>query len=137
MTQLPSGLPSLVEDSEPVARFLTSTSQFNAHGPKRSAFMPNPHDGTTSVFRHHVEPRSALWKLAIDFAVGERTLYGAAILIVQNVRAIGLAVVSDEDPIRHAVITNWPTNIDDPELEKAQRMEKALAIAAKDELILR
>lgn len=48
---LPSGLPEHVADAEPLARFLTSDSQFNRAMAKASAFMPGPADAKTSVFR--------------------------------------------------------------------------------------
>jgi hypothetical protein len=57
MRMLPSGLSEAIEDDENLARFLTSSSQFNAVMVKPSAFLPNPTDGETSVFRHGSEPR--------------------------------------------------------------------------------
>jgi hypothetical protein len=60
---LVSGLPDIVADDEDLARFLTSSSQFNARMVKPAAFLP-ARDGEASVFRHGADPRDALWAIA-------------------------------------------------------------------------
>ena len=44
------GLPEIVADEEDLARFLTSSSQFNTQVVKHAAFLPSQNDGVTSVF---------------------------------------------------------------------------------------
>jgi hypothetical protein len=61
MATLPSGLEEIAADDEDLARYLTSSSQFNAIMVKPAAFLPNPKDHETSVFRHGSEPRDRLW----------------------------------------------------------------------------
>jgi hypothetical protein len=134
---LASGLPERVGDDEDLARFLFSTSQFNTQMVKPSAFLPSPKDRETSVFRHGSEPRAALWSIGEEHAAGDRTLYGAGIIKGAEVRAVQLDVSADEPPPRHAVITGWPWLADDPELQKAQRVERAVQIASKAVLLRR
>ena len=132
-----SGLSEFVADSENLARFLTSSSQFNAKGVKPSAFLPNPNDQTTSVFRHDGKPESELWEIGVEDAVGTRTLYGAAIIVAEIVRSEKLAVTADEPPPRHAIICKWPVDQSNPDLQKARHKEIALAIASHARLLLR
>ena len=114
MRMLPSGLSEIIEDDEDLASFLTSSSQFNAVMVKPSAFLPNPRDGETSVFRHGRGPRDGLWKIGREHAVGDRTLHGAAIFKARNVKEALLEVIATEPPPRHACIVRWPWLQDDP-----------------------
>jgi hypothetical protein len=132
---LPSGLPEIIADEEDLARFLTQSSQFTASMAKPSAFLPNPKDRETSVFRHASDPREALWEIGLSIA-GERKLYGAAIVKANIVRESQLEVLSDEPPPRHAVITSWPWDAPDPEMLKARQKEIALIIASRAVLLL-
>ena len=137
METLPSGLSEFVADSEGLARFLKSRSQYNAKGVKHSAFLPNPKDQTTSVFRHSGEPASDLWRIGVEEEKSARTLYGAAIVLAEIVRNEKLAVTAEEPPPRHAVICDWPVDPSDPELQKAKHKEIALVIASQARLLLR
>ena len=137
MTILPSGLPEHLADGEDLARFLTSSGQFNAMMAKPSAFMPNPSDEATSVFRHGAKPVETLWQIGRDHAAGERTLHGAAIFKAADVRAVQLAINASEPPPRHADITAWPSIASDPGEEKAKRKEVAMLLAQRAALLLR
>lgn len=137
MEALPSGLSEVIPDSEHLARFLTSSSQYNAKCVKPAAFLPSPQDRTTSVFRHSGQPESQLWQIGIDHAVGARTLYGAAIVTAKQVRLAQLALEADEPPPRHAAIVGWPSVESDPDLEKARHKELAAVITSNACLILR
>jgi hypothetical protein len=102
---LASGLPEIVADGEDLARFLTSSGQFNIQMVKPAAFLPSIRGRETSVFRHGSEPLEALW------TIGDAHLarfHGAAIVKVQDVRAALLDVIADEPPPRHAAIRGWP-----------------------------
>jgi hypothetical protein len=134
---LVSGLPDLVGDDEDLARFLTSSSQFNAQMAKPSAFLPSVRDRETSVFRHGTEPRAALWAIGDEYAAGNRTIHGAAVVKAKDVRATQLDVIADEPPPRHAAIRGWPLVENDPELQKAQWKEQALLVASKAALVRR
>lgn len=133
---LPSGLPERVHDDEDLARFLTSTSQFNAKMVKPSTYFPNPKDSVTSVYRHGREPRNELWQIGDEHLSTVRRIYGVAFINAMQVRAASLDVVGEEPPPRHANIVGWPS-VDDPELQKAQQLERAALIAQHAEFVRR
>ena len=135
MPSLPSGLPESVDDDEDLARFLTSSGWFKSQMAKPSAFLPNPKDQETSVFRHGAEPRADLWKIGREHAAGERTLHGAALLTARSVRAALLEVTASEPPPRHAAVVGWPSE-DDPELQKARQKERAVLLVQASQLLL-
>ena len=138
MTELlSSGLAEIVGDEESLARFLTSSSQFNASGAKPSAFLPNPKDRAKSVFRHESHPRESLWRIAEEHMPAVPTLHGAAIVMAKHVRAARLDVVAQEPPPRHANIVGWPWSQTDPEMMKAEHIERALLIVQWAEVVRR
>jgi hypothetical protein len=130
MAMLPSGLPEIISDDEDLARFLTQSSQFTSSMAKPAAFLPNPKDQETSVFRHGIDPRENLWTIGAA-AAGERKLYGAAFVKAAIVRASQLEVLADEPPLHHAVIKGWPWDKADPDLQKAKQKEIAMIIASQ------
>jgi len=136
MGLLPSGLSEVIVDDEDLARFLTSSSHFNTHMAKPAAFLPNPQDRETSIFRHGNKPLDRLREIGVEYVVGERRLHGAAIFKAHHVRAAQLDVVAEEPPPRHAAIQNWPLFENDAELQKAKRKEMAAVICSKAELVL-
>ena len=137
MEMLPSGLPKSVADVEDLARFLTSSSQFNAKMAKPSAFLPSHKDRETSTFRHGSEPRDSLWEIGDTEAAGERTIHGAAICNAGDLRSLHLQIEAEEPPPRHAAIKGWPWDDSDPELQKAKHKEIAGFIASKAMLVIR
>lgn len=137
MATLPSGLEEIIADDEDLARYLTSSSQFSAVMVKPAAFLPNPKDRETSVFRHGSEPRDKLWAIGVEYAAGGRNLHGAAICRAHHVREAQLEVVAEEPPPRHAAIKGWLFSEADPELQKARQKELALLIASKAEIVRR
>ena len=134
---LASGLADTVDNEEDLARFLTSSSHFNAAGVKPAAFLPNPTNRETSVFRHASQPSESLWRIGADHLAGARKLYGAALFKAVHVRAALLDVVAQEPPPRHANIVGWPWSQSDPELEKAKQIERAALINQHAELVRR
>jgi len=126
---LPSGLPESVSDDEDLSRFLVHRSQFSEKLAKPSAFMPNPKDRETSVYRHGREPVEKLRHLGMA-AAGDRTLYGAAIFPAKVVRKVGLEIAASEPPLRHAAIRGWPWRDDDPLEGKAKQKSIAIDIAS-------
>lgn len=133
---LSSGLDETVDSSEVLARFVTSTSQYNASGPKGSLFLPQLDTQETSVFRQSAEPPDRLWSIA-DAVIRNRRVCGAALLTAGKVRFTGLEVQPDEPPDRHAVIINWPQTGDDLVMRKARQKEIALELASASTLVLR
>ena len=137
MATLPSGLEEIIADDEDLARYLISSSQFNTIMVKPAAFLPNPKDRETSVFRHGGEPRDRLWAIGVEHAAGGRNLHGAAICKARHVRAAQLEVTAEEPPPRHAAIRGWPFSEADPELQKAKQKELATLIASQAEVVRR
>ena len=134
---LPSGLPETVADEEDLARFLTSSNQFNVVMVKPAAFLPNPKNGETSVFRHESLDRAQLRKIGESHLADGRALHGAAVVKAKHVRAAELEVISREPPPRHANIVNWPSSQSDPDMAKAERKNRAAVIAQYAELVRR
>ena len=134
---LSSGLPEHVADEEDVARFLTSSGHYNSTAVKPAAFMPNPRNGETSVFRHGSEPLEELKAIAQAEVGAERRIHGAAIVKAEAVREARLEVRSKEPPPRHADIIGWKWSIEDPEFGKAEQKELAALIAQNAGLPLR
>jgi hypothetical protein len=134
---LPSGLPEHVADEEDLARFLTSSGHFNASAVKPAAFMPNPKNGETSVFRHGAEPFESLKKIGEQEVGGLRPVHGAAIVKAGMVRAAQLEVRAGEPPPRHADIVDWPWDQKDPDFGKAAQKELAALIAQKSAGLVR
>ncbi len=128
---LPSGLPEHVADEEDLARFLTSSGHYSEKAVKPSAFMPNPKNGETAVFRHGAEPLEDLKAIAQAEVGAERRIHGAAIVKARMVRQAELELQANEPPPRHADIISWPWSKDDPEFGKAERKAKAALIAQK------
>jgi len=127
---LPSGLPEIVNDDEGLARFITSSSQYNTIGAKPSAFLPETEARETSVFRHDGERREELWAIGEEYAGQGRTIHGVALVKAREVRAVELDVFADEPPPRHAAIRNWPWAEPDADLRKAKHKELAIALAS-------
>ena len=137
LAALPSGLPTSIDDNEPLARFLNSTSKFarTNNRVKYSAFVPAK-DGMTSVFRHSGKPADELWMIGIQKLNPDEKIFGAGIIKASDCRAIGLEVTSSEPPLRHANIEKWPRR-DDPDDERSVRNTLALELASQAELLLR
>lgn len=106
---------------------------------KAAAFLPNPQDRTTSVFRHNGFIGLAFWQVGIEVVVADRplTLHGAAFITAAEVRSAGLEALADEPPVNHAILCNWPVNTFDTGLEKASHLEIANIIASKSTITKR
>jgi hypothetical protein len=137
MSTLLSSLEEIIADDEDLTRYLTSLSQFNVVMVKPAAFLLNPKDRETSVFRHGSGPRDRLWAIGVEHAAGGRNLHGAAICKAHDVREAQLEVIAAEPPPRHAAIRGWPFSEVDPELQKARQKELAALIASRAEIVRR
>jgi hypothetical protein len=129
-----SGLPDQIANTENLARFITSSSQFNSLMAKPAAFLPNSKHKNTSVFRHGPdwEGLKKIWHAVSD---GERSLHAVAVFRAEAVRSARLDVCPEEPPERHANIVNWPWISEDPELQKAKQKECAALIAQVARLV--
>jgi len=140
LMSLLSGLSEEINDDETIARFLISSNHFNASKVKPNAFLPNPKDGQTSVFRQPPEPVGELRQLGIENGLGN--LHGAAMLRAGDIRQAGIAsndcldVSSKEPPLRHGNIVGWPWKMEDRQYGKAQQKELALVLAKAAEKLI-
>ena len=135
MEVLPSGLPESVADTEDLARFLPQSNYFNQAGVKPVAFLPNPKNLETSVFRHGGDDIPNLRRIGQENISSDRTIYGAAFVKASHVRAVMLQVLASEPPpARHANIVGWPCD-KDPEMEKARRKDLANQLAQQAALL--
>ena len=131
---LASGLPDDFADREPLARFLTSSSHFNAIAVKPAAFMPN-RARETSVFRHERDPVEGLRLIAEKNLAVSCSCYGAAICEASAVRKVGLEISASEPPARHANIVGWPAIENDPVAQKSKDKELAASVASASALV--
>lgn len=135
--RLPSGLNASVANEETLARFLTSSRQFNTLGDvKGVAYMPNPRYQNTSVYRRGEKDLDDLWSIA-DEQIQGRTVHGVAFSQAADVRSVGLDVEAEEPPAYHANIVKWPFGGRDPKLDKAEQKELAAVMASQAELVRR
>lgn len=129
---LPSGLAEEVDAVEPIARFLTASGHANTSAVKPSAFLPNPKNGETSVFRHGSDPIGGLMNIA-STALSSRaaSVRGAAIIQAADVFEVQLDVIAKEPPPRHADIVGWDWQQADRDFGKAKQKEKAAFLAQR------
>ena len=121
-----------LESNQDIARFLTSKNHFNSTMIKPAAFFP--HKNETSVFQHGSVPIDALWKIGKDNILEKgRSLHGAAICKVKDIKDISLEVISAVPPELHAIIVGWP-ECDDSDRESAEHLRIAMLIAQKASL---
>jgi hypothetical protein len=137
---LPSGLPEDVGDAEEVVRFLTASNHYRSNPARRvyyAAYLPNPADWETSVFRRDGFDAARMWVEA-DQVLSRRAI-GVGLCTAAEIRKAEIEVVAMEPPPRHANLTRWPMtgDADDPDLRKARHREIALAIATAATLVLR
>lgn len=128
--KLESGLPEDIDGGETLARFIFSSNGYNAQGVKYAAYMPNPRNGETSVFRC-VPQRADSLRATGDSVARERgqQLHGIALVLAQVVIDALLQLVAAEPPPRHANIVGWPLLANDPALQKGAQKERAMLIA--------
>jgi hypothetical protein len=130
-----------IDRYEPLARFIFSRSHFSPAKKivKAPAFIPAPDDLKTSVFRIHELGERQIRDIGEDVgrtqnpprsprARGEIEVH-AVINVGVNV-GVGLDVIPDKPPPRHAEIIGWPRD------DKPQQLEIAKLLAAVAQLVL-
>ena len=117
-----------VTPSEVLSRFIMQTNwcSLSDNRVKYAAFMPNPKNGETSVFRISGISDREIWEighreveLRRDKPVLGRADVGSSFVVTK-----GLNVVPSEPPVRHANIVGWPE-------EKSEQRLIALELAAE------
>jgi hypothetical protein len=130
-----------IQRDEPLARFIFSRRHFSPTKKvvKAPAFIPNPDDLQTSVFRIYELGEQQIRDIGEGVgriqspprsprARGEIEV-NAVLNVGVNV-GVGLHVIPDEPPPRHAEITGWPRD------DKPQQLEIAKLLAAAALLVL-
>jgi len=117
-----------VTPCEVLSRFIMQTNWYRLSDNcvKYAAFMPNPKNGETSVFRISGISERDIWKIG-DREVGvlrNKPVLGRADIVPSFVFTKSLKVVPSEPPVRHANIVGWPE-------EKSEQTLIALQLAAE------
>lgn len=117
-----------VDPSEILSRFILQKDWYRPsdNSVKHAAFMPNPKNGETSVFRISGISHKEVWDIG-DREVAKirnKPILGRADIGASNVMAKDLKVLPIEPPVRHANITGWPE-------EKSKQILIALELAAE------
>jgi hypothetical protein len=119
---------------EPLTRFLTQSNQWHKDRRRVSsnAFLPSRAATGLSVFRTAGLDVPAVWALGDLHVIPspERRVRGTARVIASAVSAVGLTLVRDDVPPRHAESRSWPE-------EKEARKQCALELAVAASLVLR
>ena len=125
-------LSEIIEEEEPLARYIFSKNHFSLNKPKRQAFMP--YRNKVSVIRHKNCPQDCLLKIGKKMETNRRqTLKAISSILTKEVRSInGLDVESDTSGgqhRRHANIKNFNN------YKEAQIRQLATKLANKAQLI--
>ncbi len=130
MSELESGLPEDVAGDEMLARFVMSSSHYNARGVKSAAFLPDPKHGETSVFRYTEKAGEVVRTEGKSIATSRGLrLHGISLVSAQAVFDVRLMVAAQEPPPRHANIVGWPQVSSDLALQKAAQKKCAMLLA--------
>lgn len=104
-------MPLIPNGKEKLARFVYSSSHIrNSNNSIRyTAFLPNPLDNQSSVFRISGILEPEIWNLADLYVTPNQssTLKGRADINSENILKTGLRIMPKEPPYRHANIFNW------------------------------
>ncbi len=124
----------VLADRDRTTRYIFSRSDYA--GPegglyvKARAFLPNPNDGCTSMFRTEVLDENHVWTIGDAVARGStRTLRARADVAFSVIRSQPLEVDPNNDPPGHFDVKGWP-------LDKEVRKHIAQEIAAEARLLL-
>lgn len=117
-----------IDPTENLSRFILHKDYIRAsdNTVKPAAFMPNPKNGETSVFRTSGIEANEIWDIG-DREVAskhDKSLLGRADILTINVIKKGLKVIPTETPERHANLVGWPE-------EKSEQKQIALELAAE------
>ncbi len=120
-----------------VSRFILSKRHFSKEKNivKHGAFLPIANSASgrleTSVFQTSGLRTGDIWKIGVNEVANKsgKNLYGRADVKTWNVEPLGLSVIPDDQPPRHANITGWPET-------RSEQKLFAIKLAADAELFL-
>lgn len=123
-----------IAPEELLSRYLFNPRKFDpsTRKVKYPAFLPNPNNGETSVFRTSSLPKREIWRIGDN--IGERRKVPVSVLARGDVPAghvvkSGLKIDPDKKSL-HANIIGWPE-------EKSAQILAAMLLADKAQLYLR
>lgn len=116
-----------VELSEKLSRFILQSNWIRTSDStaKPAAFLPNPQNGETSVFRTSGITEQNTWEIG-DREVADRRakpILGRADILARDIMSRNLQIKPSEPPPRHANIIGWPD-------EKSKQLQIAVELAA-------
>ena len=122
---------------EPLARFIRDKSYYRPsdRSIRHSAFMPASKDKQVSVFRISGLAAPVIWEIGnryVAIPLG-KLLLGRADIKVSDSLGIGLQVIPNDNPPRHANIGGWPEDSSKHKLLAMQLAEKASLHLISDE----
>lgn len=104
-------MPLIPDNLDVVARYVYYKSHIRSSNKtvKYAAFLPNPKDNKTSVYRVSGLSEDKIWDIAACHVSQnqENPLQGRADLNVSDIVKSKLSVIPNEPPYRHADITDW------------------------------
>jgi len=123
-----------IDLSETLSRFIVQSNWIKPsdNSVRYTAFMPNPNNGETSVFRINGITDKDIWRIGCEEVAKKlsKTLYGRADIIANAVLSEKLSVIPKEPPERHANITDWPE-------ERSHQKLTAMELSAEAQLYLK
>lgn len=114
--------PEAIADAEQISRFACERSYYRSSdmSAKEKAFALD-RGGEVSVFRIDDLAHHELWTIGDEACRARGKLAIASLeFTAVRVRKLGLALVVDEPPVRHAAIRQWPS--EDQRLKLQQRL---------------
>ncbi len=125
-----------IDLSEILSRFILQRNWYRSSNNtvKYAAFMPNPKNGETSVFRTTGISDEEIWLIGEREVATRRgkSIAGRADIEAAVVISLSLRVVPSEPPERHANITGWPDERSAQKLIAIKLAEKARFIKKSD-----
>lgn len=106
---------------------------------KRKAYEPSRGDAGTSVFLVTGLKEPAIWRLGKKFVAASRgkPILARADLKVGPIRRLGLDVIHDPLPRRHALVVGWPSDKEKQKLRMQEVADEAvLRFPPKDEIVV-
>jgi hypothetical protein len=115
----------VVDATETLSRYIYSRNHYRSSDQtvRYSAFIP-PEDNRLSIFRISGLQEADIWK--IGEGLRRQQLHGRADIEAVVVNEIGLGIVADDIPPRHANIIGWPEEASAIKLKAIELADKAI-----------
>ncbi len=119
-----------IRSSENLTRYIFQKKYYRPSNNtvKYNAFLPNPNNGDTSVFRISNISDNEIWNIGKTIR-DDKIVIGRADIIASIVLSKNLKIIPSEPPQYHADISNWPD-------DKAKQISIATELAEEAKLYL-